>query len=439
MSRLLRFIDNDTERAFQNQYLYVSRGYLRKILSVYCVLYCSFALIDYLFVREHFIFFLGIRLLLVAPSLIISILLIKRPSIRPYYQLLLSLSMILSGTGIIHMIYHAPAFYPYYCGLMLVLTAGYFTIRLQFTYSLVSGSLITVLFAAVQLLSREIEYTYFSLFLLFFIVQNIVGALGSFYLEKNERKRFTQQLRIDRINRQLEKASRDAADLSEARKLLFSQITHDLRNPLMSILGYTELCAFAQDQEEIHTFLQRIENSTHLLIELIDTSLVSTKLDAAVLEIIPQEFALQEMISDLQNMYSVRVRDSEVGFKIDIADDLPMTFRSDQLRLKQIYMNCISNALKFTDTGQVSISFSLREKELLFVCEDTGIGMSDEQLERVFKKFTQGDSAIAADYGGYGLGMYTSKRLAELLGGDILIASQKGAGTRMTCTVPQLQ
>ena len=241
---------------------------------------------------------------------------------------------------------------------------------------------------------------------------------------------------------------RSQADVAEAanraKSLFLANMSHEIRTPLTAILGFAENllnpdCATEERTEATETILR---NGHHLL-QLINDILDLSKIEAERLETERLRFSPGELAADVISVMRVRADSKQIGLTLSYDGPIPDSIESDPTRLRQILMNLISNGIKFTEQGRVSLRMSMRDAngdlcrstnqddQLWLQCEvvDTGIGMSNEQLARLFSPFMQADESMARRFGGTGLGLSISRRLARLLGGDIDATSQKGVGS----------
>ena len=241
---------------------------------------------------------------------------------------------------------------------------------------------------------------------------------------------------------------RSQADVAEAanraKSLFLANMSHEIRTPLTAILGFAEnLLDPTCTAEERTAATETILRNGHHLLQLINDILDLSKIEAERLEIERLRFSPGELAADVISAMRVRADSKQIGMSLSYDGPIPDSIETDPTRLRQILMNLISNGIKFTERGQVSLRMSMRDengdlcrsthpdKQLWLQCDvvDTGIGMSEEQLARLFSPFMQADESMARRFGGTGLGLSISRRLARMLGGDVVAASQKGVGS----------
>ena len=241
---------------------------------------------------------------------------------------------------------------------------------------------------------------------------------------------------------------RSQADVAEAanraKSLFLANMSHEIRTPLTAILGFAEnLLDPDCTTDERTAATETILRNGHHLLQLINDILDLSKIEAERLEIELLKFSPGELAADVISALQVRAASKQIGLSLIYDGPIPDLIESDPTRLRQILMNLISNGIKFTDRGHVSLRMSMldehgnvcraanQEGRLWLQCDvvDSGIGMSEEQLSRLFSPFMQADESMARRFGGTGLGLSISRRLARMLGGDVVATSQKGVGS----------
>ena len=251
--------------------------------------------------------------------------------------------------------------------------------------------------------------------------------------------------RVDELTRANECLTRDKAEALEmchTRSTFLANMSHEIRTPMTAILGYAEtlleLNQTPKDRAESIDIIRR--NAAHLL-ELINDILDISKIEAQkmTLEKIPTD--VPELLSDVIAL--VRQRAAEKGLWLSAAADglIPRKIETDPMRLRQILLNLVSNAVKFTESGEIKLTAAFHESDerhgqMTFSVSDTGIGMTPEQQARLFQPFAQVDGSIARQYGGTGLGLAISRRLADLLGGELMLKSEPSRGSTFTLRIP---
>ncbi|MEJ2362167.1 MAG: response regulator [Gammaproteobacteria bacterium] len=263
--------------------------------------------------------------------------------------------------------------------------------------------------------------------------KDLVNLIGSWVSVMMERQLEAEEL----------KKSKEAADsANQAKSSFLANMSHEIRTPLTSIIGYAESALDAdQSMEQMVMALRSIRMSSDHLLNLINDLLDFSKIEAGNLDIEKITTHPLQVISEVESIIVGQANKKSLEFSVDYNFPLPASIISDPLRLKQILLNICSNAIKFTHTGSVRIAINYLQDEdtLSFIIKDTGIGMSAEHLQNIFKPFKQADSSVSRRFGGTGLGLSLSKRLADLMNGELLVNSEHGVGSEFTLKLFQTQ
>jgi PAS domain S-box-containing protein len=238
--------------------------------------------------------------------------------------------------------------------------------------------------------------------------------------------------------RQTERALADARDHAEAtsrsKTEFLTNMSHEIRTPLNAVLGMAQLLSFGRLDAEQREYIRMIQLSGKTLLGVLNDILDFSKIEAGRLELSPIAFVFQDMTDGLADIMQTSAAEKDLDLSIHIAPEVPTCLFGDQQRLQQILINLIGNAIKFTFHGEVSLRVEMIEANdeavnLRFIIRDTGIGMSEEQIGRLFQPFTQADNSMTRKYGGSGLGLVISKRLVEMMKGKIGVSSSPGQGS----------
>jgi len=226
---------------------------------------------------------------------------------------------------------------------------------------------------------------------------------------------------------------------SRAKSAFLANMSHEIRTPLNAIIGLTHLLQREINEPKPHEQLLKVNHAAHHLLGVINDILDLSKIESGRLSLEESQFALAQILEHTFNMLGERAREKglRMGWEMDVA--IPAQVCGDMLRLEQILINFLGNAIKFSEQGQISVRFRLLEDsgshvQLRLEVEDHGIGLSAEQEARLFQAFSQGDETTTRKYGGTGLGLIISKRLAELMGGSVGVESKLGYGSLFWAT-----
>ncbi|MBF0380511.1 MAG: response regulator [Magnetococcales bacterium] len=233
----------------------------------------------------------------------------------------------------------------------------------------------------------------------------------------------------------LKSAAAQAEVAAKAKGDFLANMSHEIRTPMNAIIGLSHLCLQTRLTTRQKDYIHKVHNSATSLLRIINDILDFSKIDAGRLDMESIEFTLEEVLGTMASMVGLKLQEKKLEFLMETAVDIPPSLIGDPLRLGQILINLTNNAIKFTEKGEIAVATELLEKgdgfvRLQFTVRDTGIGLTDEQKTSLFQSFSQADASITRKYGGTGLGLTISKRLIELMGGDIKVESELGHGSK---------
>lgn len=245
---------------------------------------------------------------------------------------------------------------------------------------------------------------------------------------------------VDEQTRDLQKALAAADAANHSKSDFLANMSHEIRTPMNAIMGLAHLAQRTELTEKQRDYLEKIDTAAQALLAIINDILDFSKIEAGKMTIESTPFSLDKLIADLLDMLRIRAEQKGISLNFKVALNTPHYFIGDSLRLGQVLLNLLGNAVKFTRKGEVMMSVEPKkvfenEAELCFCVTDTGIGMNLEQLHGLFQPFSQADTSTTRKYGGTGLGLTICKQLVELMGGEIQVSSEEGKGSTFTFNV----
>lgn len=237
---------------------------------------------------------------------------------------------------------------------------------------------------------------------------------------------------------QLIQAREEALRLSSLKSSFLSNMSHEIRTPLNSIIGFSDILRDTKLDEEQQEYVGTIHRCSDTLLHLINDILDISKIENGLLQIDRHRFDFKELHQDIHKMFSAKCKEKGLDFELHLDAEVPKHALGDAHRLRQVLMNLVSNAVKFTEKGKVRIEVTkdFEGRSYNWSVQDTGKGIHYENIKKLFRSFYQEDPSISRRYGGSGLGLMISKNLVELMGGRISVDSKVGEGTTFSFSLP---
>ncbi|MFL1407610.1 ATP-binding protein [Marinobacter sp. M1N3S26] len=259
-------------------------------------------------------------------------------------------------------------------------------------------------------------------------------------------RRSEDELRAAKL--EAERLAREADSANRAKSEFLANMSHEIRTPMNAVIGYSDLLSKTVTDPRQNHYLDAIRASSRSLLMLINDILDLSRIEAGKMRLEFGPVSLRRMLQDVRHIFDLRAREHNVSLEVSVAPDMPTGMVLDETRLRQVLFNLVGNAIKFTHEGGVTLRATVSAMEqrddqefcrLTIAVTDTGIGIADDQRERIFDAFEQQEGQSSRKYGGTGLGLAISRKLARMMGGELSVESTQGQGSTFTLVLPEVQ
>lgn len=239
---------------------------------------------------------------------------------------------------------------------------------------------------------------------------------------------------LEESKKELIRLNQAAEEAKKSKEIFLANMSHEIRTPINGIVGIIHMLRGSQLTSEQRDWISRLDTASSSLILIINDILDISKIDSGMMKIEEESFSIRQKLEDISHIFKNRAEEKNLAFILEIDPKLPKFIKTDSLRVQQIINNFISNSIKFTESGKIILKAEVTDQvdkniTIKFSVADTGIGIQEDAIEKIFLAFEQGDDGITKKYGGTGLGLAIVKKLAELLKGEITAKSEYGKGS----------
>jgi signal transduction histidine kinase/CheY-like chemotaxis protein len=431
----LSFSD-ELEKEYGAKYFKDSVFVLRLALILSVIIYSSFGYLEATSNVSHRLPSLIIHFGLIIPFLAVVFLATFFKFFANIWQLVVCLGFIIAASGKIYMISLIPDNFIYYTGLIVIYSAGYFVFKLRFIYAAIAGWTTFIVFNFVVLVFTKIDINEVITYNFFYFALNLFGMLAAYNMELSNRKNYflasqLDQKEADELRRQVEMANKSV----EFKQNFLANMSHEIRTPLTGLVGMIELMGKTALNNVQQDYINTLKQSTENLHEIINQVLDYSKIEAGKLKLNIKTFQFQALLINAKKLFG-SICDKDISFEIHVEEEVPVFIKADKSRIMQVINNLISNAVKFTNKGKISLNVKhlhtdslTNETTVKIEVIDTGLGIRPEKHNQLFVPFAQIDEMDTRDYDGTGLGLSICKELVKMHGGDIGFESEYKVGS----------
>lgn len=441
---ILRFEDETVEKRFIPSHLIRALPTIRIFFLAGAMFYAIFSILDYYVVPNHLKEVWLIRFGLIIPFLGFVVALTFTSLFIRWAQILLAASLFISGSGIILMtaVTDPPGNAEYYAGLVIVVIYGASLVRLRCINAAIVAIILFGIYEFVAIVVNPIPTGTLISNSFFLGLSVAVGIFSSYVQELQVRQDFisTEMLQFEKAK--AGELLTQAMAASKAKSDFLAVMSHELRTPLNAILGFSEIMQMRMfgeiGSDRYAAYIDDIHYTAKHLLSIITDVLDFSKAEVGRLTVKEEQVDLTQTLD--QCLRLLRENAAETGLRMSVEADRPqILLRADLTLIKQVFINILSNAIKFTPTGGEIRTNIIQEDDGSWSVKitDTGIGIAEQNIERVFEPFYQVESVLARQHGGTGLGLPLSRKIMQLHGGSLTITSALGAGTTVTVNFPK--
>ncbi len=324
---------------------------------------------------------------------------------------------------------------------IIVVYGGYFYGLCDANMALLTVSSLENHMSGGRFLLSEVNQNPYVTLLLFYVVPRCLIYIAFVSVCSSIFTIVSGSLEKAKLTAELEKAKVEAENANRAKSQFLARMSHEIRTPINAVIGMNEMILRESSEPDIHKYAQDVKDSSAILLNIINEILDSTKLEVGMMELVPVNYELNSLLSDLYNMIQIRAREKGLQLEFDIDPTIPKGYYGDDKRIRQIVLNLLTNAVKYTNQGIVSLKVTCtREGEnaiLHYAVKDTGIGIHKEDIGRIYDKFQRLDLSRNRDVEGTGLGMNIVQQFLQLMGSELQIQSEYEKGSEFSFNIIQ--